>query len=102
VSCCQRLGYVNQDAYQHTDWDAVAKNPDAIKAKYGKWIWSHDAEQYAAENFGALRKHLEEQREDEWENTNLPPGFKYAPWTIGELEEANREGRTIVLEGRWS
>jgi len=94
------MGFVNQDTYQHTDWDAVAKNPEAVRSKYGKWIWSHDAEVYARKNYGQLVESLAKGKE--WKNTNVPRGYVYKPWTIDEILELQSQGKTIVLEGDWS
>lgn len=99
VSCCQLLGFVNQDSYDHTDWDAVASNPDSMKAKYGRWIWSHDAEAYAYANYKKALDHLI--NGTPFENTNVPPGYVYKPWTIEELEVQKNKGR-IELQGDWS
>ena len=94
------MGFVNQETYQHTDWDAVAKNPNAIKASYGSWIWAHDAEKYAYENYGkAFRSILSG---EPFENTNIPPGHVLEPWKIDELLELQKEGKTLKLDGDWS
>ena len=99
VSCCQLLGFVNQDSYQHADWDAVVRNPEVMKAKYGRWIWSHDVERYSSENYGNVLNHLISGTP--FENTNVPPGYVYRPWTIDEVE-AQRVRGGIELEGDWS
>lgn len=99
VSCCQLLGFVNQNSYEHTDWDAAASNPDSMKAKYGRWIWNHDAEGYACENYEKALNHLVNGAP--FENTNVPLGYVYSSWTIEELEVQQKRGR-IELDGDWS
>lgn len=99
VSCCQLLGFVNQNSYEHTDWVAVAKNPDSMKAKYGRWIWSHDAESYAQEHFEKALDHVINGAP--FKNENFPVGYVYKPWTIEELEIQKKSGG-IELEGDWS
>jgi hypothetical protein len=91
VSCCQLLGFVNQDSYEHTDWDTVAKNPDSMKAKYGRWIWIHDAEDYSQENYDKALDHLISGTS--FENTNVPTGYVYKPWTIDDLEVQKKCGK---------
>jgi hypothetical protein len=51
VSCCQRVGFVDHNSFEHTDWDAVARNLDSMKDKYGQCIWAQNAEAYAYANY---------------------------------------------------
>jgi hypothetical protein len=94
------MGFVNQETYQLTNWDAVAKNPSAAKAKYGGWIWSHDAEEYTYANYGRAFQSIVEGTQ--FENTNIPPGYTPEPWSIDELLALKEEGKDIELEGDWS
>ena len=94
------MGFVNQETYQHTNWDAVAKNPSAARAKYGSWIWSHDAEEYTYANYGRAFQSIVERTQ--FENTNIPPGYTPKPWNIDELLALKEEGKDIELEGDWS
>ena len=94
------MGFVNQETYQHTNWDAVAKNPGAVKAKYGSWIWSHDAEEYTYANYGRAFQSIVEGTQ--FENTNIPPGYTLETWSIDELLALKDEGKDIELEGDWS
>ncbi len=76
------------NAYNKTDWEAVKQNPDLLKAKYGYWIWSHDAEKYAYDNYDKAAQHILEGTP--FTNTNIPPDYVYKPWTIDEaLAEEN-------------
>lgn len=94
------MGFINQSNYTNTDWEAVSKNPSAIKAKYGDWIWKHDAEQYAYENYGKALLHLVSGTP--FQNTNVPVGLVYKPWTIDDLRAFDQEGKKIELQGDWS
>jgi hypothetical protein len=94
------MGFVNQETYQHTNWDAVAKNPNTIKAKYGSWIWAHDAEKYAYENYGKAFHSVVSGAH--FENSNIPPGHALKPWTIDELLELQSQGKSLELDGDWS
>ena len=94
------MGFVNQETYQHTNWDAVAKNPDAIKANYGSWIWAHDAEKYAYENYGKVLNLL--LGGVPYENSNFPPGHVLKPWKIDELVKLQEKGESLKLDGDWS
>ncbi|KAK5221429.1 hypothetical protein LTR72_006989 [Exophiala xenobiotica] len=83
VSCCQLVGFKNQAQRHHTNWDLVAKNPQAIKESYDRWLWAHDAEQYAYENYEKASQHLIAGAP--FTNTNAAPGYVYRPWNIDEL-----------------
>ncbi len=95
------MGFVNQETYQHTTWDAVTKNPEAIKAKYGRWIWGHDAEAYAYENYGNVLRSLVD-KGVKFVNTNIPPGYVVKGWSFEELIEKRNEGRELEMVGDWS
>lgn len=100
VACCQKLGVFNQNSYHKTDWDAVAKNPDVLKVKYGRWISNHDAEDYAYENYGKALHHLIAGAP--FTNRNIPPGYLYKPWIIAEELAAKEGGLISVDQGDWS
>lgn len=75
ISCAQILGFVNQNSRHRTDWKAVAKDTKKVRASYGKWIWQHDAEDYAYENYGTALRHL--LTNAPFLNTNIPPRHTY-------------------------
>lgn len=61
--------------------DEIERNPGEQEfSKSGRWVWSHDAERYANKNYHACLKHL--QTGALFENTNLPPGHIYKPWSL--------------------
>ena len=63
------------------------------------WIWRHDPELYAVEKYGEALAHLVD--EAPFQNTNIPPGYSYKPWTIDELLALQDAGKEIPLEGNW-
>ncbi|KAJ5777658.1 hypothetical protein N7520_000904 [Penicillium odoratum] len=65
----------------------------------GTWIWQHDPEQYAIENYTSALAHLA--GGSAFHNTNIPPGYVYQPWTIDGLLKALEMGEEIVLDGDW-
>lgn len=66
----------------------------------GKWINLHDPEDYVHQNWDKCVDHIEHGAS--FENTNIPPGYKYEPWTIDELLTAAADEREIADPGDWS
>ncbi|GJC85563.1 FAD-dependent monooxygenase CPUR_05423 [Colletotrichum liriopes] len=60
----------------------------------GKWIWSHNPELYAKDNFCAARAAIE--AGTDFENTNLPPGHKWESWTMDR--ELEKEATGVFLQ----
>ncbi|KAF5249704.1 hypothetical protein FANTH_5012 [Fusarium anthophilum] len=89
VSCGQKMGFVNQQLKQHTDWDAIMKNPALIRSRYPKWVWLHDPEAYAYEKFAEALTHV---------------GHKYRHWTMREVQEQIKAGQKLedLQDGDWS
>ncbi|KAF4629075.1 hypothetical protein G7Y89_g9071 [Cudoniella acicularis] len=100
VSCCQLLGVVNQGTYHNVDWEKIKENPGLLKAKYGRWIWNHDPEVYAEENFSKARKWLESG--EAYENVSVPKGYVYKEWNIEQVLKDQEEGRGVELVGDWA
>ncbi|CAJ2505209.1 Uu.00g126030.m01.CDS01 [Anthostomella pinea] len=98
VSCLQAFGVLNR---QKNTSERKQDGSDAKQKQVhiGRWILEHDPEQYVVDNY---EKALECLRDGgEWENTNIPPGLVYRPWTIDGLLEAQAKGEPTVLDGDW-
>lgn len=65
----------------------------------GDWLIQHDPEQYTHDNYHKAAEHL--LTGAPFENTNIPPGYKYKPWTVRELLTASERGEELVDEGVW-
>ncbi|KAM0248328.1 hypothetical protein ACHAP5_003498 [Fusarium lateritium] len=104
VSCGQKMGFVNQQLKQNTDWDAIAKNPALIRSRYPKWVWSHDPEAYAYEKFCEALNHVISNGEIPLHNTNFPKGHKYRHWTMKEVQEQIKAGQKLedLQDGDWA
>jgi hypothetical protein len=76
------------------------KHPERLAEMTGRWITSHDPEEYVYQNWDKCVNHL--LRGAEFTNTNTPPGYAYKPWTIDELLRAADEGVFIDDEGDWA
>ncbi|KAF4468811.1 FAD binding domain [Fusarium albosuccineum] len=79
----QRCGFANKSAlHDNTMEDIVAS--DRKPLDYGKWLWAHNAERYATENFDLALASLVSG--NPFENTNLPPGHQFEDWDVGKEE----------------
>lgn len=100
VSCTQITGFQAQINRNNVDINALTANPDQVVGKWGRWIWAHDPEQYAYDNYEKAKAHLVSGAP--FENTNIPAGYKFKPWNIDELLAIGDSGKQIVFEGDWS
>lgn len=90
---------------QDTDWDKVKLDPRRAAPKLPQWVWSHDPEAYAYENYEEAVESMEKGVEMEDETSfepNYPKGYKYEPWSIEKIMEDMRAGRPLDLgPGDW-
>jgi hypothetical protein len=97
VACLQKAGIVNHELRNRSS------NADVSQTKpvglLGSWIWSHDPERYAIDNYDSVLAHL--MVGAPFKSTNIPPGHVYKPWTIDELLQAKDSGKEIELDGDW-
>jgi len=104
-SCAQKLGFSNAELLQDTDWDKVKLDPRRAAPKLPKWVWSHDPEAYAYENYHkaaeSIKKGVDMADEDSYE-PNYPKGYKYEPWNIEKIMEDMRAHKPCDLgSGDW-
>jgi hypothetical protein len=104
-SCAQKLGFSNAELLQDTDWDKVALNPRRAAPKLPKWVWCHDPEAYAYENFWKAaeseKKGIPMEDETSFE-PNYPRGYHYVPWSIDQIMDDMRNHREVDLgPGDW-
>ena len=104
VSCAQKMAFVNSQVLNaaSTDWDAIKQDPKAIRIRFPKWLFRHDPEAYVYEKYGQAFAHLVAGAE--FQNTNLPPGHKFVPWTVEEVHKDIAQGKKLeeFLDGDWS
>ncbi|KAJ2986410.1 hypothetical protein NUW58_g5043 [Xylaria curta] len=104
-SCAQKLGFSNAELLQDTDWKEVKMDPKLAQPKLPSWIWKHDPEKYAYDNYDAMAETVKQGIPFDQVNTvppNYPPGYRYKPWNIDQIMEDAREGRPIDLgDGEW-
>lgn len=91
---------MNREKWHHTDFEEARRHPEKLVMQVGRWINLHEPEDYVYQNWTKCVNHLVSGAE--FENTNLPPGYKYKPWTIDELLKASEEEIFIQDQGDWS
>ncbi|TKA76108.1 hypothetical protein B0A49_03509 [Cryomyces minteri] len=105
-SCAQKLGFSNAELLQDTDWEKVKLDPRRAAPRLPKWVWSHDPELYAYENYEKVVESIKQGipfEEDTSIPPNYPPGYKYEPWNIEQIMDDMRNGKPVDLgPGDWS
>ncbi|KAI4935168.1 uncharacterized protein J4E92_002455 [Alternaria infectoria] len=100
VSCAQKLGFKNREIFHNTDWKDEKAAPTKQHKMVGDWLVCHNPEKYVYENYQKCAEHLD--TGVEFLNTNIPPGYKYRPWTVRGLLGASERGEVVGDEGDWS
>ncbi|KAI0805218.1 hypothetical protein GGR55DRAFT_284199 [Xylaria sp. FL0064] len=104
-SCAQKLGFSNAELLQDTDWNEVKVDPKRAQPKLPSWIWKHDPEQYAYENYDKMAETVKQGIPFDQVDTvppNYPKGYRYQPWSIDQIMEDVRNGKPITLgDGEW-
>ncbi|KAL2065416.1 hypothetical protein VTL71DRAFT_3086 [Oculimacula yallundae] len=99
TTATQLMGWETRHKWHQTDWKVVQENPESIKLPQPDWLYAGDAEDYSYKNYDAVVEHLE--KGSPFENTNLPPGYKYTGWSIDEMMELDKnagDGVTYVVK----
>lgn len=71
-----------------------------VRPEYGWWIWAHNPERYASEMYEKAAQHLVDGAP--FQNTNIPPGYVYQPWTMDRIYGMVKAGKALKFEGDWS
>ncbi|KAI0490257.1 FAD/NAD(P)-binding domain-containing protein [Xylaria cf. heliscus] len=104
VSVIQQVGIVTRYTLHHIDMSLLneGKNPFEHVFHLGRWIWQHNPEDYAREQFAAVLDHL--QTGAPFENSNLPEGHVYQDWDVeSELKkQAAGVPSRLMSNGDWS
>ena len=66
----------------------------------GRWQSHHDPEKYVYDNWQACLNHITSGAP--FENTNLPPGYHYEPWTMEGLMKMSQNGQLVADLGDWN
>ncbi|KAB5584740.1 hypothetical protein GE09DRAFT_1165820 [Coniochaeta sp. 2T2.1] len=104
-ACAQKLGFANAELLQDTDWSKVKLDPRKAQPKLPRWVWSHDPEKYAYENYEKCVENVKNELpigKDPGFPPNYPPGYEYEPWSIDRIMEDLRNGKSVELgAGDW-
>ncbi|KAI1503375.1 hypothetical protein F5X99DRAFT_375941 [Biscogniauxia marginata] len=104
-SCAQKLGFANAELLQDTDWSKVQLDPKKAQPRLPAWVWKHDPELYAYENYRKMADTVKRGvpfDQVEAVPPNYPPGYRYRPWSIDQIMEDIRNGKPVDLgPGSW-
>ena len=75
----------------------MAQKPELIKLQVWQWLIKHDPEQYAYDNYGKAVDYLSSGAP--FQNTNIPPGLVYQPWSIDQFLGPESEKERVGNEG---
>ncbi|PIA99770.1 hypothetical protein CB0940_02474 [Cercospora beticola] len=102
VACSQKAAFVNSEILARANMEEISKNPEKAKIHYPKWLFMHDPEKYAYDNYGSAVANLLSGAP--FQNTNIPPGHKFSVWTMEGVLEEYRSGKKAAdfLDGDWS
>lgn len=56
VRAVQKTGETTRDMWHKADWDKVKEDPKSIELPREDWIFAHDAEKHAYENYDEVSK----------------------------------------------
>ncbi|CAH0004297.1 unnamed protein product [Clonostachys byssicola] len=95
VSLIQKLGFQNRHAVTRINLEQATPNEASSWFDMPEWIWRHNPAEYALEKFAGAEKSV--LLDAPFENTNLPPGYKYEAWTMasetGDSFHSNDQAR---------
>lgn len=102
VSCSQKMSFVNAEILGASNAEEVKTDPEKIRVRFPKWLFQHDPEAYVYEKYGQAFAHVV--MGTKFENTNLPPGHTFVPWSIEQIFEDVKNGKGVIdfLDGDWS
>ncbi|EXJ76282.1 uncharacterized protein A1O5_00790 [Cladophialophora psammophila CBS 110553] len=83
VSLTQRMGWETRHAWHQTDWELVAKDPNALSLPQPEWLNGVDATKYAGEKFDEVIANI--QSATPFVSTNIPEGYVHEDWTIEQM-----------------
>ncbi|KAI0143715.1 FAD/NAD(P)-binding domain-containing protein [Xylariaceae sp. FL1272] len=104
-ACAQKLGFANAELLQDTDWSKAKFDPKHAQPRHPKWVWQHDPESYSYENYHSMAETVNQGVPFDKVHgipPNYPPGYRYKPWSIDQIMEDIRNGKSVDLgEGNW-
>lgn len=91
TSLTQRMGWETRHKWHQTDWEMLRSNPEILKLPQPHWLNGANAEQYAYNNFEAVKANLETGAP--FKSTNIPDDHVHTDWTIEDMMA--QEGKRV-------
>ncbi|EXJ68175.1 uncharacterized protein A1O5_08790 [Cladophialophora psammophila CBS 110553] len=99
ASLAQQIGKETREIWHKTDWELAKKNPQSLSMPLPSWLFGHDPQRYAYEEFDAAASSV--QNGTAYVPKNIPPqgqnhrvfDFKVedaSPWVKGEVQPRAR------------
>ncbi|KAI0893747.1 FAD/NAD(P)-binding domain-containing protein [Annulohypoxylon nitens] len=90
VSTIQKFGFTTRQALHNVDLEFAQDHPEVIgqAMHMPEWIWGHDPVKYAEENYERAERHILDGAP--FQNSNMPPGYVYEPWTMESEKEKEK------------
>ena len=91
------MGWESRHRWHQTDWELVKTKPDYLKHPEPAWLYLSDPEQYAYDNFAAVKSHLE--TGTPFKSTNVPEDHIHSDWTIEDMmaREGEKGGEDFYI-----
>ena len=105
MSILQQTGFLNREELHNVNIAAITENSQVADVgffKIGRWVWDHNPEEYARDNYGTCLAHLIAGKP--FKNTNVPPGHVYQPWNLESEKKRMQAGikSNLKQNGDWS
>ncbi|KAF2489511.1 FAD/NAD(P)-binding domain-containing protein [Lophium mytilinum] len=104
-ACAQKMGFANAELMQNTKLDEAKIDPQKARPRLAKWVYFHDPEAYAYENYekavSGIKQGIPQDENLEIE-PNFPKGYRYDAWSIEDIQEDKKNGKPLNLgAGDW-
>jgi hypothetical protein len=75
------MGWETRHRWHQTDWEFIKSNPEFLKMPQPRWLYGHDAEQYAKDRADDVVKSIQDPSIP-FRSTNIPEDHVHEDWTV--------------------
>ena len=88
----QQIGKETREVWHKTDWELAKKDPQSLSMPLPQWLFGHDPQKYAYEEFELAASSIE--NGTVYTPTNIPP-----PGVSHRVNDFNPEDANPILRG---